>query len=221
MGRTFSGPVLRAVDRSYAHECDVSRSEIRQGAVVSVDETWREQSLDAKWTVAYRLSVQRGALVVGEVRVFPTENDEHRPAGTWSAGLRSSAKLPLGGLRAKVLRKFRLLDGLRRALPHLEAAAADWRAFTRGTAGRRAGLLEDFPTRPRPSRRRPRVPDTQVRRVAVQYRRAYRKDPRRPNAIVCQVLRLKRRRVTELVWLARQRGFLSPSDRGQRGKARC
>lgn len=92
--------------------------------------------------------------------------------------------------------------------------AAEEQEFFTAAGGQRSGLLSKLPDNPKIGRRRPRIPDREPRHIAAEYRRAYRVDRRRPNALVAKRLKIPQRRVTELVWLARRRGFLPPTDRG-------
>jgi hypothetical protein len=57
------------------------------------------------WVAAYRLIPQGGRVVVGELRLYPSESTRDE-AGSWSAErLGNEAAVPAGGLTADVLRK--------------------------------------------------------------------------------------------------------------------
>jgi hypothetical protein len=72
-----------------------------------VHDAWVEAEIDKSWMAAYRLVPgQFGQPVIAEIRVFPHETTEGRPAGQWSAEvLGVYAKPPQGGITAEVIRK--------------------------------------------------------------------------------------------------------------------
>jgi hypothetical protein len=72
-----------------------------------VHDAWVEAEIDKAWMVAYRLVPgQFGQPVVAEIRVFPREGAEGRPAGEWSAeALGVYANSPKGGITAELIRK--------------------------------------------------------------------------------------------------------------------
>src|SRR5688572_7448137 len=73
---------------------------------VSVTACWLEAPIDRQWTVAYRLLVQDGIPVIGELRIFPTEKLENRLPGEWSASLLGvEAKAHPGGITTGVIEK--------------------------------------------------------------------------------------------------------------------
>lgn len=225
--RTVSG-VWRIIRRKYAEELGVRGIPLgwRWTDLGIVDDVWVERSLDSRWTVAYRISRQYGALVVMEIRIFPTEQSEHRPPGEWSAqALGSKAKCPRGGITASgQVKKVRVREGLQyaaRKLRDLDRWERDFFAVDEmvkaGKVVRRTGLIAELPPTPTPGRRRPRISDEELRRVAKAYRRAFRRDPRRVNIIVAKKLRLLPQRIRDLVFLARQREFLPPTRPGHAG----
>src|SRR4051794_31607483 len=103
-----------------------------------VRDLWVEVPIDDAWLAAFRLFDRDGALVVGEMRVYPREPEEgskessayfatgERPAGSWSAEmLGSKAPVPAGGLSARVARRASFtaaLEAAPRLLRQLEAA---------------------------------------------------------------------------------------------------
>ena len=78
--------------------------------MIKVPQIWLEAELDDQWRAAYRLVVQNGRLVLGEVRVLPLEGnifDRGDPYdyGGWSAKFKGVfASVPEGGLRIRLLR---------------------------------------------------------------------------------------------------------------------
>ncbi len=84
-----------------------------------VQDAWYEIPVDENWTASFRLATQAGRPVVGELRIFPT-NERNEPGvdynpGEWDAEyLGSEAPVPVGGLKATKVRKapFRALDSI-------------------------------------------------------------------------------------------------------------
>ncbi len=73
-----------------------------------VNNLWLETDLAPEWRAAYRLVVQNGVLVIGEVRVLPRHgSDGHE----WTAAEKKKGLLavaPVGGVRATMLRRVRI-----------------------------------------------------------------------------------------------------------------
>jgi hypothetical protein len=79
------------------------------GTWEGVDFVWLEAPITDDWTGAYRLLIQDGMPVIGEVRIFPTENTKGRQPGEWSiAKLGNLAIVPKGGLTISLLREVKL-----------------------------------------------------------------------------------------------------------------
>jgi len=216
--RTVSEPVDRVVHAGFAAACgNTAAANLRPNTPFRVwpNETWREYVAGA-WTIAYRVALRRGALVVSEIRIFPTEDLPWRRAGEWSAAvLGDDARVPHGGVPAHVHRRISTRKALRTALDVLE----DWRAeldrFFDGAQGQREGLVATLPERPTRGRRAPRVSDKELRRVATAIRKA--KDPTRRAIEAARALKMDtpkgRARVRYLALLARERGFLPRIER--------
>ena len=108
----LSNPTLRVVPRKFAEALDVETVSTKELArtgqvVIKVVDDWVPIRINLEWVAAFRLVVQDGQPVVGEVRVFPAENiDAARPDdGSWSAAaLGRRAKVPAGGMRARLLK---------------------------------------------------------------------------------------------------------------------
>jgi len=67
---------------------------------------WVEMPMASRWLVAFRLANQRGQPVIAEVRVFPAEPGK-RTAGRWSGEYGGTARVPPGGITARLLRTIR------------------------------------------------------------------------------------------------------------------
>src|SRR5262249_18230263 len=220
--RTWSGVTRRAIVRGYARELKIEAPP-GDPVLASVDDLWREQRLDARWMVACRLTVQRGSLVVGEVRVFPVEAAEGRPAGEGSArGLGSHARCPRGGITRSLLRRVSPGEALRMAARQLEQwGVKEERAFW-GAALERAEQVSPVlklaePRTAAVRKRRPRISDQELQRFAQAYRRAYSREPHSPNVILAAKWKKPAWWVRDRVRLCRQRGLL-PESHG-RGRA--
>jgi hypothetical protein len=121
------------VDHRYAAAVGVDVEHWRgRFRVATVGELWIETSVDQNWTSAFRVVMQSGAPVIGEVRIFPTEGHVRRPPGGWSAQLLGSdAAAPLGGVKVRTLRRVSLqrafvgavIDHLRSKFGYTAAAA--------------------------------------------------------------------------------------------------
>ena len=216
--RTSSGPVDHVVPAAFAAACGKTGAASRPPNApfrVTSNETWRE-FVTSRWTIAYRLALRHGALVVSEIRIFPAEHIPGRPAGQWSAAVvGDEAKVPAGGVPAHVHRRISTREALRTALDKLEEWRAEIDSFFDGAQGERAGLIEALPKRMARRQRAPRVADSELRRVAAAYRKA--KDPSRRAVEAARVLKMDspegHARVRYLAFLARKRGFLPVIDR--------
>lgn len=79
--------------------------------IASGKDAWVEVEFAVGWIAAYRLALQRGAVIVSELRIFPGTIDElradvPRKPGHWlgsSEGIAASA--PVGGVSARLTRK--------------------------------------------------------------------------------------------------------------------
>ena len=74
------------------------------------DAWWEAPIPDTPWTAAFRLAIQEGKVIPGELRVFPTEdwrlNGTDDEPGTWSAeSYGPAAEVPPGGITGTILRK--------------------------------------------------------------------------------------------------------------------
>jgi integrase len=85
--------------------------ERRPPRAVSILDDWFEEPLEADWVVAYRLGLQEQdtRVVVSEIRIFPAAPPRQPESGRWVAdALGSRAPVPVGGLKARTVRRVRL-----------------------------------------------------------------------------------------------------------------
>jgi hypothetical protein len=81
------------------------RLQPRDGAGRRAEAVWYEKPVGEDWIAAFRLLIQDGRLVVGELRVFPAAGRRGR-AGEWTGGDAGlAANAPRGGLPATLLRQ--------------------------------------------------------------------------------------------------------------------
>jgi biotin operon repressor len=191
-------PVLRFARRQ---ETPVFQHEI-------VD-AWCEAPLAPEWVAAFRLFVQRGQVVVGELRIFPSRDHgaypgERRP-GLWLAEeLGRRAPVPEGGLTKRRARAAPFNAPLALA-PRLFAQLAE---------------IDDEPTDPRvavdpdvarirrPPGRNARASDERLAGIAARYVRLA-SASRAPLPELARELGYSRGHVKRLVQEARRRGLLT------------
>jgi hypothetical protein len=217
--RTVAGDLRRAVHRAYAERWSVAG--IAPGALttlVAVDDAWLEapHPRDPRWTIAYRLGLQDGALAVSELRVLPTESLEgRREPGQWAADvLGTAAPFPRGGVTARLLRAIQLGADRRHAIArmrHLAEHDAAFFPFPKSDA-----LSALMATRRRT--RRAKLEDLAVARVAQAYASAA-KTTHRPNVEIAKKFGVSPTRVRDLVREARIRSLLTPASSTQVGGA--
>lgn len=202
---------------------DPGRTHVPGDRTLCATDAWEEIPIDQKWMSAARLVYQGDDLVIGELRIFPREQvapwtwngnevDERFEPSAWSAELLGIvARVPHGGLSARVLRKVRLREHAR----VLSEKLAQW-ARVAGYAGH--GFKVPATERPRPERRTGRS-DIFYAKLAWEYVRALARDPRRPVALLAHKRKLPKERVRDMLHEARERGLLSPGHRGRSGGA--
>jgi hypothetical protein len=173
---------------------------------------WVEAPLGEAWTVAYRLVVQRGVPVVGEMRIFPHDEYPGRHPGEWrGVFLQAATAAPEGGLTARLLRQVRvgehmkvmgqILEKLRGELSHL-------------------GLTMPPPRRtPRPVKIQDRKhrQDGLYARLAEAYVAAFNAGSRTPSADVARRWKLSAAKVRDLLFKARRRRLLTAAPNGKSG----
>jgi hypothetical protein len=187
-------------------------------ADVRVPEYWTELPIpaDRRWVAAARLLVSRGAVVIGEVRVFPAEPHAERRQGEWSAAvLGVRALCPPGGVVARLLRAVPLGAFTRAAVEFerlLRERFGDEAFLPRG----RFGALGLESPRQGP-RRRHRAADTVVLGVARAYADAIERKSRRALEEAAAACHLAYRHARDLVGVARARGYLTATKQGRGG----
>lgn len=83
-------------------------------------ETWYVYPLTDQWTAAFRLVPQDGRPVIGELRIYPTE--QGAKPGEWSGSTgQTSPEVPRGGLTARAIRQVRTDEALREVHSHMDA----------------------------------------------------------------------------------------------------
>jgi hypothetical protein len=189
----------------------------RRVATMRIENAWVEAELAAGWTVAYRLAVQDGAVVVSELRIFPEEDT--RPAGepgTWSAALLGSrAPVPRGGIAAVLVRRVKIGEPQRHASEILRRGRY---IAPLGDAITRLGVIA--PARPIRARGgRPRKADLYFAEIARDYVRAITRGSRRPVKDIAAARGLRESAVRDAIHTARERRLLTAAHPGKRGGA--
>jgi hypothetical protein len=155
----MEGQLAKGGNRRYAPEHVIKTFNVKFGAAVDFKKTtdvvefapkeeWVSLTVQRHWTAAFRIATQEdGQLVIGEVRVFPKENGFQ--AGCWSAEfLGSSAKAPVGGINARLLRDVKVGDAwqfIRRISHFFRASEEDGsRLKTESTQKARRGKSDVF-----------------------------------------------------------------------------
>jgi hypothetical protein len=187
---------------------------------VVTNDLWVTKRLDGGWVAAYRLVVQDGAFVVGELRIHPDEGSTYSSPGVWSGiwkGL--DAQVPAGGLTATLAR-----EGAK-----MQSSLTEGRGILRSLNKQTdEGLLKELqedhglatltePKKPGYSTSgRLGKPHAYYRRVAKEYSRALRQNSRHPNQDVALTLGLDSvSKARDAVYRARRMGLLPPTQRGR------
>jgi hypothetical protein len=180
---------------------------------IDVEELWAEQRMGG-WVIAYRLFPKHGQLVVGEVRLFPTDDaDISENDFQWSAdalGVKAAPLVPTSGLTARALRGVKIGE----ALGFTKQFQA-WLWKSQGTEAREAifgsqGILGKHGLAAPGSRmgRKP-LPDLELAQAAEAYATAWQSGSRRPVADAATALKQSVARTRDLVHESRRRGFLT------------
>lgn len=185
---------------------------------VRVTDAWVEVPLGRSWVVAYRIVNDRGRPVVGEIRIFPAE--ENRPRlGHWSGELLgTTAKVPRRGITSRQLRDVRV----RAYLQYMAGRVADFQARL-GDMAEHWGwgaAKSNIPNRVRSTGarrgRKPR-PDKFYARIAADYVQALSSGSKRPIQDVAKRRKLPGGQVRDMIRQARKRGLLTRERGGVRG----
>ena len=166
---------------------------------------WVEIPTAGRWMIAFRLVNQQGQPVIGEVRVFPDEPGK-RPAGRWSGEYGVTARVPPGGVTARVLRTIRI-----------ETFKTLLRTIVRKWGKALGDYDLGFTAAPSPvTRGRKGRPDIVLARMAAVYAASYLAG--RPTIpAVARRFRLSPSKARDAVYRARVRGFLSPATKQGKG----
>lgn len=185
--------------------------------VAQVVEAWIEIPV-GDWIVAYRLVNDRGTPVVGELRLFPAEGARPGP-GQWSGELLGpEARVPRGGITARVLRRIRVRAYLRvmtEVVRRLRAAAPKL-AQRLGWATPAEPAAE---ARPGSRRGRKGRPPEFYAAIARDYVAAVARGSWRPVVDVATRRRLRVTTVRDMIRRARSLGLLTLNGPGLRGGA--
>jgi hypothetical protein len=195
---------------------------------------WFEQELDGQWRVAYRLAVQRGRLVVSEVRIFPaartpvpraaagsaqaTYRSPAAEAGHWPGSRQGfHARCPAGGVTTRVVRALRIgrdLASVNRY--HRQLAKELPQVFAAGHTFAFIGVEKPIARGTQPRRGRPPEADLKYARAAHTYVEACAAGTHPVEAVAH---RFRIALTTARVWIqvARRRGLLTPTARGVAG----
>jgi hypothetical protein len=183
--------------------------------------------IDGDWTACLRLALQRGRVVVSEMRVFPRRDGQH-DMGEWAGSAQGLlAQVPIGGLTSRLLRRVPVHEHLRFTgdlLRHLKHPST--LQYGRGAKniakilGVELGRASSVTTRPAvtTARRggRPPTPEDVLLAAAATYSEAVAKR-RHPVQTTAKKLRVTLGRARDLIHRARLRGLLTPVPQGRGG----
>ena len=187
-----------------------------QGACsVVVLNVWVLHPLDASWMAAYRLVVQGGTFVVGEVRIYP--NESGYSSGDWSGVWRGlDAEVPEGGLTTTAAREGTVMQSSLRDSRAVLHALKKWNPSLFAELRDKHGLITlDKPKPANPTSGRLGKPMKFYKAVATEYRRAMRRNSRHPVQDVALALHVDSdEKARDAVYRARKLGLLPPTTRG-------
>jgi hypothetical protein len=176
-------------------------------------ETWIDVPLGAEWVIAYRLVSEQGVPVVGELRVFPAEPNRPGP-GTWSGEFRGTlARVPHGGITARLLRRLRVRAYVR-SLPEVLRRIREMP----DVAGSLGWAPPPTPVQPRvggPGRKG--RPPVFYAAIARDYARAVKRGSSQPIKDVARQWEEESEKVREMVRRARRLNLLTAAEPGYPG----
>ncbi len=182
--------------------------------LVAPMDLWIVKPLSADWLVGYRVVVQDGHVVVGEMRIYPNEHQGH--GGAWSGELLGvKARVPAGGLSATTIRAATLGQDVARMLPEILTRIRSQFPTLWGALQARGVQHDSMPTQPRQ-----RLGGRAGRaiafyaRVAALYADALAGASNHPVRAVVRATGLSASQARNAVAKARRLGFLSPTTRG-------
>jgi hypothetical protein len=173
---------------------------------------WVEAPIGDAWTASYRIVVQRGVPVVGELRIHPHDAYTRRHPGEWRAAfLQAAAEAPEGGLTARLLRNVRVGAHMKVMKQILERFAGDLKdlGLTMPTPRRAA--------RPVKIQERTHGRDATYARLAEAYVAAWAAGSRTPATDVARRWKLSAAKVRDLLHKARRRDLLTDTPSGKIG----
>jgi hypothetical protein len=192
--------------------------------VAKVSDLWMELPIGNEWTVAYRLVIQKdGELVVGELRVFPSEPTfSSRSPGTWSGDFKGiAAVVPRHGLRGGIMKAIKpsvvtqqldaVLASARTQHPGMESLWPKWKGAPLGVRNRMT------PHRKAGVGRKPHS-ELFLATIAQQYVEALTSGLSNPVGRVAQIHDNKVATVRGWIYQSRERGFLVGAR--EQGRAR-
>lgn len=186
---------------------------------VLVADTWIEVPLGRSWVAAYRIVDDRGAPVVGELRIFPEE--EGRPGlGRWSGDLVGThAKVPRRGITLRQLRGVRVRTYQRYMAEQIERLRAMGPVLAKHYGWDLVGVPAKRATPITPGARRGRKgrPDQFYALVAADYSDAITRGSHRPVMDVAKRRSLPGGQVRDMIRQARKRGLLTREGPGLSG----
>ena len=166
---------------------------------------------DEDWTVAYLLTVQSGSLVVGEVRVYPTEPAMEAKPGEWT---RDPSRVPKGGVTGRRLRQVGVTEYHRHTEQIIEELREkmDDEAFETLLAER--GFRDHLVSTPATAEGLSKDRATRLAQIAALYVAAVSIGERSPVATVAEQLGMARPSVRDQLHDARVMGLLEGSSVG-------
>jgi hypothetical protein len=184
---------------------------------------WLDVTLNTDWKATYRLFLEKGRVVVGELRVFPRARPLRVTPGAHGVPevlTQQPSPVPLGGLSTRLLRQVRLGHAIHSVAQIVEYVGRTHpEALERDGYFGRAGLnaASAVPVRrPKPGRGRPALPTESYASLAAAYAAAVARGSRRPVYEIAKELSEPVARIRSRVQKARQLGLL---DRGVQGNA--
>lgn len=223
MAELFTVTKARLVDRRDTEKAGLSvEPGIPPGLfdprVVTTSDVWVMAKYGA-WRAAYRIAIHNGHAVVGELRVYPL--DQETAEGEWSGGLRGlRAEVPIGGLTATLVHQIKLGADVgegRLVVGSMEHGARRKRRHSSIRKELRAsGLISLLPppTSTRSGAGGPRGKGIGFyRKVAALYKTARARGSRRPNHEIADALGLTPEQARDAVYRARRLGLLERAPR--------
>ncbi len=198
--------------------CPHCRNPLPEAAPFDV---WVERELPGPWRAAFRIFLQEGRAVVGEVRVIPRES-RARPgqwSPEWSAWEHSlRARVPSGGLTTSTLRHALVPEAVQVVTAQLRSPAflRKLRDFFGDDVLHALGLLDVREARAHRGGRPPDFSDQESAQWADRYVRLVEAGERHPIAALA-TMELPATRVREIIRGLRDRGFLTAGTRGRAG----